>query len=312
MKHAVLILAHDNIPVVKNAMKTLDDARFTFYLLIDKKSKYSAKEFIPKLNNSLCKVLKPICVNWGGYSSINAELRLIEAALKDKQEILHFLQGADLPLKTPEQIDCFCRKNNNIFIDVGSAPDLWVTYKVLCKHPLVEFKSYRNNRLLKMTDHVIAHLQKPFIKKSSWYDKLYSGSALWSIPNDFANYVLSCENEIKKLYKNSLAADEVFIHTICMNSMYKERVSEYKNCRLIDWKHREKNSPKTFTIDDIKDIDIGIEKEDMLFARKFNANRDNEVIEYVYNNVNIKKNREGKYEDPVYKCRASSGTDTSI
>ena len=154
-------------------MKILDDARFTFYLLIDKKSKYSAKEFIPKLNNSLCKVLNPICVNWGGYSMINAELRLIEAALKDKQEILHFLQGADLPLKTPEQIDCFCKKNNNIFIDVSSAPDLWVTYKVLCKHPLVEIKSYRNNRLLKMMDHVIAHLQKPFIKKKSWYGACY-------------------------------------------------------------------------------------------------------------------------------------------
>lgn len=37
MKHAVLSLAHDNIPVVKAAMKILDDARFTFYLLIDKK-----------------------------------------------------------------------------------------------------------------------------------------------------------------------------------------------------------------------------------------------------------------------------------
>lgn len=284
MRHAILITAHDNIPVVKTMMEMLDDVRFTFYLLIDKKSRYSSNDFIPKLKNASCKILPQIYVNWGGYSQINAELRLIEAALKDGQQFLHFLQGADLPLKTPDQIDYFC-KTNDIFIDVGIKPDLWVTYKVLCKHPLVEIKSYRNNRLAKIIDHTIASLQKPFIKKNRLYYKLYSGSALWSIPNDFAEYVLSSENEIRRIYRYSLAADEVFIHTICMNSSFRDRVSEYKNCRLIDWTHREKNSPNTFTIDNIEDIDNGIAKDSILFARKFNSSKDEKIVEYVRNVV---------------------------
>lgn len=82
MKHAILILAHDNTSVVKTAMKILDDARFTFYLFIDKKSKYSAKEFIPKLNNSLCKVLNPICVNWGGLFYNQCRIKIDRGCIK--------------------------------------------------------------------------------------------------------------------------------------------------------------------------------------------------------------------------------------
>ena len=97
-------------------------------------------------------------------------------------------------------------------------PCFFAHYKVLCKHWFTEFKSFRTNKFLKILNHSLAHLYKPFMKFKKSYGKLYSESALWSIPCEFAKYVLQQRKDIKKKYKRSLAADEVFIQTIIMNS----------------------------------------------------------------------------------------------
>ncbi len=107
MKHAILMTLHDNIQVVQTCMRMLDDERFTFYLLVDTKSVFLPKEFIPKLVNSKVRILPSLKINWASCSQIEAELILMEAALKEGNEYLHFLQGADLPLKNTEQIDSF-------------------------------------------------------------------------------------------------------------------------------------------------------------------------------------------------------------
>ena len=52
---------------------------------------------------------------------------------------------------------------------------------------------------------------------------LYHGSALFSITHDFALYVLKQEPYIQKRYRKALAADEVFLQNLLMNSGFKER-----------------------------------------------------------------------------------------
>ncbi len=294
MKHGILITAHDNASVTRQLLRSLDDGRFTFYFLIDKKSKTHEEDYIPILSKATTKILPRININWGGYSQIQAELLLIRAALEDGQEYLHFVQGADMALKTPEQMDAFFLKyNGDIFLDIGGKPDSFANYKVLCKHFLSNSRLFRTNKLVKALNHGCAHLQKPLMKYKKDYGQLYAGSALWSIPCDFGKYLIQSESRIKRVYKHSLAADEVFIQTICMNSEYRNRVSSYGAARLIDWKNREGNSPKTFTIADIEELERAIENPNLMFARKFNGSIDMDIVGCVSKKVGYANEDDG-------------------
>ncbi len=286
MKHGVLITAHNNSFVTRSLLKSLDDERFTFYLLIDKKSNTKEDEYVPILNNATTKILPRIKINWGGYSQIEAELLLIKAALQDRQQYLHFIQGADLNLKTPDELDAFCQKRyGELFIDISKTPCDFANYKVLCKHFLANTEFFRTNKIVKVLNHGIAHLQKPLMKHKKSYGQLYSGSALWSISCDFAEYLVRKELEIKRMYKYSLAADEVFIQTVCMGSKYRNCVSSSGMARLIDWGNREGNSPKTFTMADAKELTEAIDNPCLMFARKFNGTIDRDIVEFVSKKV---------------------------
>lgn len=284
MRHAVLLTVHDNTSIVKILMKILDDSRFTFYLMCDKKSQHEPSDFIPDLKYAKVRILPRVDVNWGGYSSIYAELLLIENARKDGADYLHYLQGADLPLKNADEIDAFFSQGG-IFVDVNPEPSDFAHYKVFCKHWFVENSVYRTNKWLKRLDHACAHLYKPFVRCQKNFGKLYAGSALWSIPAEFAEYVLDHKREIEKMYQHSLAADEVFMQTLLMNSSYLDMRSVHGHARLIDWKNHEGNSPKTFTMRDCRELYRAVQDPNMLFVRKIHENRDLKVAEYIYDLV---------------------------
>ena len=73
--------------------------------------------------------------------------------------------------------------------------------------------------------------------------KVGYGANWVSITNDFANYVLKQETWVRKVFKYSLCADELFIQTLLVNSKFKENVyKEPSNnfngdacMRYIDW-----------------------------------------------------------------------------
>ena len=285
MKHGVLMTVHNNIPVVQALMSLLDDERFTFYLLVDKKSKHSPEEFIPDLKRAKVVTLDRININWGGYSQIEAQLRLMERAVQNEVDYLHYVQGADLPLKTPEQIDRFC-KQGGIFLEVSAEPSACANYRVLCKHFFADFPYYRETKLLRYANHGLAYLQRPFMRLKKQYNGMFMGYATWSIPLSFTVYVLSMRNEIERRYRYSVTADEVFLQTLCMQSEYKSQVRGKNAARLIDWSRREGNSPRTFTIEDKTVLEEAIKDPELLFARKFSAERDYEIVEYVITALN--------------------------
>lgn len=206
-------------------------------------------------------------------------MRLIESAVHENVDVIHYLQGADLPLKTAKQLDQFIEENKGKnFLTIQPEPSVFARYKVLCKHFLVELPVYRKCRLLHWLNHGIARLQKPFMNKNRDY---YHGSALFSITRECAEYLLNREKEIREEYRFSIGADEVFLPTIFMNSPYRETLAECGNARLIDWERREGNSPHTFTIEDLNMIMENIKKEDCLFIRKISECKDKEIVKRI-------------------------------
>ena len=81
-----------------------------------------------------------------------------------------------------------------------------------------------------------------------------------------AQYILDNEEKIRKEYKYSFCADEIFVHTLVYHSEFYKKVydvdDEYRSVqRLTTWE----DPRNQFHLDDVENI----LKSGMLFARKF-------------------------------------------
>ena len=79
----------------------------------------------------------------------------------------------------------------------------------------------------------------------------------------------------------SIGGDEMFVQTAIMNSPYADTVVN-NNLRYTDWSESDQpGAPKTFTM---KDYDA-IVSSGKLFARKFDENKDMDIIRKLYSNI---------------------------
>ena len=104
-RHAYLIMAHNNPYTLSRLLELLDDARNDIYIHVDLKSKnFPINELKNKVKASNIIFIPRKKVGWGGYSMIDAEIRLIECAANGKYMYYHLISGVDLPLKTQDYI----------------------------------------------------------------------------------------------------------------------------------------------------------------------------------------------------------------
>lgn len=215
MKHAYLITSHNNFVVLKYALSLIDDSRNVVFLLVDKKTKdENLEELSQVMKKSPLIVLPRINIHWAGFSQIEAELNLIEAAVNFKEEFsyYHFLQGVDLPIKSQDEIHNFFEANSGIeFIDFNPKMYDFAMYKKGYFHFFVDNKYFRTNMFVKIINHSLVRLQKLIGISRKMSMQLYHGSALFSITDNFARYILENKLKIIQEYKFTLACDEVFI-----------------------------------------------------------------------------------------------------
>lgn len=141
---------------------------------------------------------------------------------------------------------------------------------------------FRKNKLMKALNFGVVEVQKMIRMRVNQDIQLYQGSALFSITDDCMSYLLSRRDEIKRRFRFSLAADEVFIQSILMDSPYRTKIKNVEkvsscNARLIDRTRPDgKNSPHVWRQDELEMILA--QPEEMCFARKFDERIDFEVV----------------------------------
>ena len=114
MRHAFLILAHNEFQILKILLSMLDDGRNDIYLHIDKKVVLGPLEQdLFRLAKARLFVLEQrLDVRWGDISVVKAELLLLEtASMKGPYDYYHLLSGVDLPIKSQDYIHRFFEKN---------------------------------------------------------------------------------------------------------------------------------------------------------------------------------------------------------
>ncbi len=296
LKHAYLIMAHGNEDILKKLLNFLDDERNDIYIHIDKKWTNFNSDIFEICKYSQIFPIARTSVTWGGYSQINLEYRLIKAALnrEEKYEYLHLLSGEDLPIKSQDEIHEFF--HNNVGKEFLGYDEEWAENKAIKKryalYWLMQEKSGKDKRkICWYLEHILAKIEYILkVDRTKKYEdiKFSSGPNWFSITGEFAKYVLEQEDMVKRIFKNTVCCDEIFMQTILRNSKYKNNLyipqvdsglgKVYDQClRCIEFGQGE-CSPKYWEYGRVKEL---LEYKNMCFARKFKyeTEEDKKMIE---------------------------------
>lgn len=103
MKHAYLIIAHNEFGHLQRLISAIDDERNDIYVHIDRKVKR-----LPELHTTKSKLTvldRRIDVRWGTRSQIRSEYVLLEAATEGgNYDYYHIISGTHFPLKSQDEI----------------------------------------------------------------------------------------------------------------------------------------------------------------------------------------------------------------
>ena len=203
-----------------------------------------------------------------------------------------------MPLKTPKEITDFLANDNRIFLhyskicDTEKVQDYYKYYHFLQKKLFIVnrkhcFSWYKLiNKMLLLGQKIIG------INRCKDGIEIKKGANWFSIPSDAAEYVIKNERWIIERFDKTRSGDELFLQTLFFNSRFKKRIFRFKeddcydSClRYIDWK---RGNPYVFLSNDYDEII----NSNMLFARKFDWNVDNEIIIKIYEHLYSLKQQE--------------------
>lgn len=295
MKHAFLIIAHNEFEILRILLSMLDDERNDIFLHIDKKVDLSSlsRDLFQMDKARLYVLQQRINVRWGDLSVVETELLLFDtASMQGPYDYYHLLSGVDLPIKSQDYIHDFFEKNKGFeFVAYSSGENNQkdLEWKVSKYHFFPQYyqTSTRFGRkwvapirqkLLKLQDlfHFSRSKDMVFKKGTNWV----------SITHDLVMIILEKREFIQKRFKYVLCGDEIFLHSILWNSSHRDRIYPTKGnisggVREIDW---QRGGPYVWKIDDLPCL----LKSGNLFARKFSSD-DMEIVMQIKENFGVKK-----------------------
>ena len=281
MRQAFLILAHKNIVQLNKLIEQIDNDRTDIIIHIDSKT---PKFEVTNVSKSRVFMIPSMRTNWGGYSLVECELRLIEKALKiNDYSFIHLLSGQDLLIKPIDHILSFFDEHIDYnFVHFDKPEDsLKRNERIKYYYLFQEYKNRSRKTIWSVLDRGIIEIQKRIgiDRRRHFQGEFKAGSQWWSIKQDLAEYIVSKRDYIKKHFMFTMS-DEMFVQTLVYNSPFYDTLfmgelnDQHANQRLIDF---ERGHPYLWTIKDVEEI----MRSDLLFARKFDEVIDSEVIDVI-------------------------------
>lgn len=269
MKHAWLIIAHNEFGILQRLVSLLDDARCDFFIHFDRK--VSQIPEIQAESGRLFVLEHRVNVRWGTFSQIETELALLAAAAgQGNYDYCHIISGTTLPLRSFDELDAY-------FVQAGGK----AVMTGLCQdEPYQEMlKIHRYNLFMKdyASPSGLRRKGSQFLWKASVAAQrvlgirtnregaFYKASNWLSLPEEAVRYLLARRPLIEKKYRYSFCGDEFFVPSELMESP--------------DWRQRIVNDEKylkhdigranagVFHLSDYPDL----QRTAYLFARKFTA-----------------------------------------
>lgn len=273
-KHAYLILAHNDIPLLQTLITCLDDSRNDLFVHWDAKSGN-----VPQLKAKSARLFmldQRVNVNWAGYSMVQAEFLLFRKAFANgPYAYYHLISGADLPIKSQDYIHAECeRLQGTEFVAFAPATKAEVDYRV--QHWFLFPEDFRSKNLVKKGLRYLFLAAQDLLRTRRTDITVKKGSQWCSLTQGFVSYLIAQESQVRNLFTHTFCPDELFIQTVISNSPFADKVktapSEFDgNMRYIKWKDGE-----LFPI--VKDDLADLRQSDKWFARKFSS-QDKSLLE---------------------------------
>lgn len=278
-KHAFLIMARSYSLQLNMLLEALDYPDNEVYLHVDRKNNYNIdRRYVSRYSKII--IITSTDVNWGGYSLINAELALLRASIPRHYQYYHLLSESDLPIKSNQEIHNFFDESGKEFVELDSLNAPCDIRRIKYYFPLQEYAG-KHRGIIWLVQKCYMYLQQLVgVNRLRYHEfsKLGKGSNWFSITDECAQYVVSCEKQIQSIFRNGQAADELFMQTLILNSQFKNRLAgpNFGASRYILWNGA--SSPAILSGDN--DLQRLI-KSSMMFARKFDYKTDRLIIKKV-------------------------------
>lgn len=268
---AYLILVHRLPNQFKKLFKAIYDSSNFYLIHIDKKANQEIgediKKFLQQYKN--IHILDNENVIWGGYSMVQAELNGMKYLLNMDAKWDYFinLSGQDYPLRSQKIIQEFLLENNGkSYIKIDNQEKV---------------RPETMNRIENYFEESEDKISDKTHKRGFMKDVIPYIGGQWMILTRSCCEFINSSSEVKKFedyYLNTLIADESFFQTVLMNTSFKGTLIN-DDKRAIIWIQDGdiKLRPKTFTKNDL----AFLQKGNHLFARKFDDNVDNKIIDYI-------------------------------
>lgn len=231
MKHAYLIMAHNQFLSLQELVFALDDVRNDIYIHFDKKVKE-----LPVLHTQYSHLVvldNRINVIWGDVSQIKTEYALFKASFQPgKYAYYHLISGNHFPLRSNDAL-------HNWFDNCNGAtvlkPEPLSEEEIKMRFGLYHFflkHLISNNKTVNKAYHLgwraILKIQKSLgVKRDTSFIK--GKASQWcSLNEETIKLLLSREKESLKRFRRSFCCDEFFIRSVIDNTglpiIYDDRI----------------------------------------------------------------------------------------
>lgn len=266
MRHAWLIIAHNEFNILQRLVSALDASDCTFFIHIDKKVKRMPA--IHAEHGEVIFLTNRVDVRWGSVSQIQCEFALMKAATAAGYfDYYHIVSGTTLPLKSWEVI-------NNYFIQHAGSCILTGLCKSTEKQETLKLRRYNlflkhyssQNSFIKLISQwmwkVSISIQQLFGIEKNRGEVYFKASNWLSLTHKATRHLLSIENDILKKYRYSFCGDEYFVPSELSSSILKDSILNDEHYLL---HYIERSNASTFHLSEYDTLC----KTDYLFARKF-------------------------------------------
>lgn len=274
MKHAYLILAHNEPELLSLLVERLDDVRNDIYIHFDRK--LSILPDIKTQHAGLYILKDRVDVRWADVSMLEAEYKLFHAVLDSGSQYSHhhLISGVDLPLKNQDYIHSFfAQHQGKEFVGLHQRPmnshadralHYWHPFTRSFRGSGCVFAIKRILRYLVIQTQVLLGIRRnatiPFHKGGQWV----------SITRELIDYLLEQEDRAFTIFSRTFGADEYFVPTLIWDTPFMERLFDATDesrgaMRYIGW--RADGQLIDFTPQDLPVL----QQTEYLFARKFNS-----------------------------------------
>lgn len=274
MRHLIGIIS---CKMTKSMEITVDllKKQHDFVIHVDKKT--SIEEY-DRIKKYVCFLENRIDVRWGEFSQVEATLEIILYAKENKYDYVSIISESDLPMMNSQEMLQF------LIIHKGSE---FIGMKE-CYDSVPENLRYRYFSFLHGRSNLFRKIYKFFKINKLFKNKylqflptIYKGNNWMSLSHDACSYVvefLKNNKEYIQAFKESFLSDEIFFHTILLNSPFKDKIykkhlsDEYiSSARYILWSGGGSSGPEQLYAEKILDYK---QDKNFLFFRKISDKSD--------------------------------------